>query len=294
MESLAADLRQMVRTPLHPEHVEAMRAEGREMSVAAGETVIALGAPYTDFYYVLEGELEIVDPFTGERALPAGLGPSQFAGEIAFLSGVRSTTHVRAARDSRLLAVPRAAMLALMAATPEMSDIVITVFAARRRRQIESSADASLTFVGLDDHPALRETAAFARRNRLPFRTVDLGSAEAAAVARACGAAQGAPLVVYGRDTVLDAPSPAALARLVGLDLGLGDGDASADVLIVGAGPRASPRRSMPAPRACRRSWSTPSAPGGRRARRAGSRTTWAFPPASRAATWCGAARFRR
>ncbi len=237
MESLAADLRQMVRTPLHEEHVAALRAVGQERRVAACETVVALGDPLETFFYVLEGELEVADPFTGERALKFGLGPTQFAGEIGFLSGNRSTTHLRAAEDSRLLVVPRQEVLALMSAIPEMSDIIITVLSARRRRQIETNKDASLTFLGLDDSRALRETAAFASRNRLPFRTIELGTEEADHLAVACNVPKGEPILVYGRDTVLTDPSPAALARLLGLDLGLGDCQAVVDVLIVGGGP---------------------------------------------------------
>ena len=37
MESLAADLNQMTRTPLHDSHVEALRANGEERAYAEGE-----------------------------------------------------------------------------------------------------------------------------------------------------------------------------------------------------------------------------------------------------------------
>ena len=87
--------------------------------------------------------MEIVDPCTGERYLPHSLGPGQFAGEIAFLNGGSFSLSMRAAQLTRVFEVPRRAMLALMASVPEMSDIIISVFAARRRRQLESG-DSSL------------------------------------------------------------------------------------------------------------------------------------------------------
>jgi thioredoxin reductase (NADPH) len=76
-------------------------------------------------------------------------------------------------------------MLRLMSEIPEMSDIVITVLAARRRRQLDSR-DGTLVLIGEDDDRAVRRIAEFASRNRLPYMSYPLGSAEAAAVATSC------------------------------------------------------------------------------------------------------------
>ena len=43
MESLASDLRQMQRTPLHDSHVEAIREIAETRNYAAGELVINVG-----------------------------------------------------------------------------------------------------------------------------------------------------------------------------------------------------------------------------------------------------------
>lgn len=45
MERQAADLTTMVRQPLAPAHVEALRRAGREVPVKAGEVVARLGDP---------------------------------------------------------------------------------------------------------------------------------------------------------------------------------------------------------------------------------------------------------
>lgn len=60
----------------------------------------------------------------------------------------------------------------------EMSDIVITVFAARRRRLIESG-QAGLTLIGPELDRAVRRVEAFAAQNRIPYRAHALGSTEA-------------------------------------------------------------------------------------------------------------------
>ena len=83
MESLAEDIRTMVRRPLADDHVRAIRRIADEVRYAAGEMVAEVGDPMDRFIYVVQGEIEVVDPWTGARYLKAALGPTQFVGEIA-------------------------------------------------------------------------------------------------------------------------------------------------------------------------------------------------------------------
>ena len=235
MESLAQSLREMQRTPLTEEHVRRIRRIGRERSWAAGELVQRPGERATSFLYVLEGQIEVLDPFTGERELDVTLGAGQFMGEIAFLSGGTWFLAMRAVTEVRAIEAPREAMLELMRAVPELSDIVITVFSARRRRLLEQGTS-GLTLVGAEADRDLRRIEAFAARNRIPTRAYALGSAEAATLAERCGADAGRPFVVFGDDRVIEEPTPRAIANRLGLDLDLG-GDEAVDVLVVGGGP---------------------------------------------------------
>ena len=235
MESLAADLSQMRRTPLHDSHVEAIRDVGAERVFKKGQMVLTVGSPADQFIYVLEGEVEVVHPFTGERYLDSSLGPTQFAGEISFLSGGTITLGLRAAEVTRAIVVPREPMLQLMSQIPEMSDIIITVFAARRRRQLDEQ-DSSLTLIGADVDRDIRRVAAFAARSRIPFRSIDLGTDEARDAVEACAIQHGRPAVIFGKNTVIEDPTPASVAKLLGLDMAVCNSEV-VDVLIVGAGP---------------------------------------------------------
>lgn len=235
MESIGADLREMQRTPLHDSHVEALRAAGTIKTYPAGTMMARPGDPADKFTYVEEGEIEVVNPITDERHLPSSLGPTQFMGEISFLSGGTFSMAMRAAKDTRVIEVPREAMLALMAQIPEMSDIVITVLAARRRRQLDER-DSSLQLIGEDEDPAVRRVAQFASRNRIPYRSLKLGSEEALEAAQACSITASAPAVIFGRDTVVSEPTPDKIAHLLGINRELQD-DEAFDVLIVGGGP---------------------------------------------------------
>lgn len=235
METIGRDLREMQRVPLQPAHIAAIRAAGTRKHYPKGMMLAEIGAPADRFVYVEEGEIEVVNPFTGDRLVPSTLGPNQFMSEISLLSGGTWSLPMRAASDTTVVEVPRSAMLRLMAAIPEMSDIVITVLAARRRRQLDAG-DGMLVLVGEDEDRAVRRVAEFAARNRLPYRSYPLGSAEAAHVASSCGTAPLEPVVVFGRDVVVSDPTPEKVARLLGLDQDVPE-DEAFDVLIVGAGP---------------------------------------------------------
>jgi len=235
MESLAEDLATMVRRPLQPHHIAAMQKAGTTADIPAGTIVMRAGDSYDVFSYVLAGEVELTDPDTGQRtANTHTLGPGQFIGDTGFLANARSTYAMRACAPTRLLTVPRQAMLDLMSATPEMSDIIVSVFAARRRGQLERGLSA-LTVVGRTTDRRVREILAFAGRNRIPIQQYDPGSDGAQGCASLLSLDPGDVTVILGLDEVL-APTPAAIAARLGLGLPMTE-DRLYDVAIVGGGP---------------------------------------------------------
>lgn len=235
METIGADLRQMTRTPLHASHVEALRAAGKVVLYPQGTFLTRPGQLVDRFTYVEDGEIEVVNPYTDERHFPSTLGPTQFMGELSLLNGGASSMPMRAVRDTRVIEVPREAMLTLMARIPEMSDIIITVFSARRRRQLDEG-DSSLLLIGEDEDRNVRQIAIFASRNRIPYTSLPLNSAEAQLRAQRCAIATDKPAVIFGRGVVVADPTPDKVARLLGLNVDFKD-DENFDVLIVGGGP---------------------------------------------------------
>ena len=234
MESIGPDLREMIRTPLADAHVKALRAAGREERFPAGTMIAEPGDPADRLLYVEEGEIEVVDSFTGERRVPSTLGPTQFMGEISLLDGGNWSMPMRAAKDTRVTSVPRDVLLRLMSEIPEMSDILITVFSARRRRQIDNH-DGSLSLIGEEADRQVRRIAEFASRNRIPYTSVPLDSDEAQALGESCGVPAGKPAVIFGSQAI-EQPTPDKIARRLGLCRDLHEDD-SFDVLIVGGGP---------------------------------------------------------
>lgn len=235
MESFAPDLRYQPRTSLQAEHVEALLAIGEESTLAAGDYLARPGDLMVSFAYVVQGRLDLVDSNTQLPYLADGLGPGQFAGEMAFLYRGTWTRAMRATEETVVITVCREEMLALMSRVPEISDIVIEVFNARRRRQLESS-DTNLTLIGGDVDAGIKRVELFAARSRIPFRSLPLASQESAEASLTCGLTPGSPAVILTPNYVVEPATPQAVAALMGLDLGVEDGT-SFDVLIVGGGP---------------------------------------------------------
>lgn len=235
METIGRDLNEMQRVPLAPNHVQALRAAGAPARYPAGQTIVQPGDPVDSFVYVEDGEIEVVDAYTGRRYGSSTLGPTQFMAEISFLSGGVWTMPMRAVRDTQVTEVPRDAMLRLMAEMPEMSDIIITVLSARRRRQLDNR-NGALVLIGEEEDRDIRCIAEFASRNRLPFASHPIGSAEADRITASCAIPSDRPAVIFGRDRLIDEPTPHKVAELLGLNRDVRECEAF-DVIIVGGGP---------------------------------------------------------
>ena len=234
MESIGSDLETMKRVPLADAHVAALSEIGEERWYAKGEMIARVGERMDRFIYLIEGEVEIVDPYSGDRLFDAVLGPTQFLGDIGLLHASAHFLGARAVSDTRTLEVSRKQMLELMGRMPELSDHIITVFAARRRRQFELKSS-SIKLIGADRDPAVQGVEAFLSRNRIPFQSYDLDGADDEA-SRLGRLAHHEPAVIFDRDRRVDDPTPRIIAQLLNLDLELGS-NSVADVLIVGGGP---------------------------------------------------------
>ncbi|MFK7752198.1 MAG: FAD-dependent oxidoreductase [Sedimentitalea sp.] len=235
MEQFAADLSTMVRTPLSEAHVTALRQIGQVVEYGPGDVVQSPGRPIDNFIYLLSGEVEAFDPRTNARYGQAILQAGQFFGELNFLAVGNALLGARALVACQAIVVARQKMLELMSQIPEMSDIIITVFAARRRRMLEREV-AGLTLIAPKGDRKIRRIASFAARNRIPYVELDPDSDDGRDMAARCDLAVGQAGVIFGASQLIDPPTPRGVAAALGLDLALETGTLS-DVLIVGGGP---------------------------------------------------------
>ena len=131
---------------------------------------------------------------------------------------------LRTVVDTRVIEVPRDTILTLMSQIREMSDIIISVFAARRRRQLDDRGG-GLQLIGEDADRDVRRIAEFASRNRLPY-AVPLHSPEAEARQELFHRCPN-PGSDFRQQSAMADPTPDKIARLLGLNMDFRDDEHS-------------------------------------------------------------------
>jgi thioredoxin reductase (NADPH) len=235
MEGIGADLEVMKPVALADGQIDAIRAVGNERVYDAGDIIARIGDPMDRFLYVVEGEIEVLDPYSEKRmGDSATLGPGQFVGELSFLSGGNYFLAIRAVGRTVTIEVAREAMLDLMADIPELSDHIITVFAARRQQLIERRSS-SIKVIGSDRDPDVQNVEAFLGRNHIPYQSFDLDGSDEEAL-RLAELVGHEPAVIFGHGRTIEHPKPREVARELNMNLDIGN-DQRFDILIVGGGP---------------------------------------------------------
>jgi len=212
--------------------VATLEARGERRSVAAGDVLYRVDDRQYPFVYAISATLQVRDP----DGLVLGLmDPGQFTGELALLFGQPAFADCVAVKPGEVLVVAPQTIAELVQVDPDVSDVLLPAFAARRlllmRRQ-----QGTLTLVGREGSGALQRLLEFAERNRIPYRWLDPADPTQTEEIRARGLKQsGVQVVVRGRH-LLHEPSVAEVARALGLELAA-DHSEPVDLIIAGAGP---------------------------------------------------------
>ncbi len=219
--------------------MDRLAAVGRRLTTAVGDVLFSEGQDEYDMHVVLSGTIAAYDDVSGERQLlidPIGRG--QFMGEMGLLRGEATYATAEVLTAGEVIEVPRVAVVDLMASDPELSEIFLRAFAARR--QLNTGSGSGLTIVGRRGDPDALRLAELAQRNYLPATWLDPADDGAAhLLARSGRTAEQAgerAVVAWGTDVVLDAPSNRELTTVVGVGVGPGV-DGVVDLVVVGAGP---------------------------------------------------------
>lgn len=209
---------------------------GERHSTREGEVLFEAGQGAPVMFLVLSGRTEVIDRSEGSERLITSAGPNQFNGELSLLTGqtLYATCIVREAGE--VLRIPAGAVQEIVATIPELSDILVAAFIARRQLLMQA-AGPTLTLIGSDLAPAMLDLAEFLNRNRIPYRQLDPDDPASIALLERVGARGAATIwvVLRGQKALAD-PGPLSLAKALGLDLAIGQTE-PADLIVVGAGP---------------------------------------------------------
>src|ERR671917_531729 len=221
---------------LGEDQIEILGRYGQTRETEVGQVLFRAGDPSNDFIVVLEGEVEMVDDFAGEARTIAVFLAGRFLGELNMLTGqaMYLTAVVREAGE--VLAIPRERLKEVVTEEPNLSDVILKAFLARRSYMMRTGL--GLRIIGSRrsvDAARLRE---FAARNRVPHVWIELEQDPTAeALLERFGAKPSeAPVTVWQGEDVLKKPTKAEFARATGLEVDA-PLERTYDLVVVGAGP---------------------------------------------------------
>ncbi len=226
------ELKRRANSRLPDRVVATLKAHGERRSVAGGETLYRVEDRQYPLVYAISATLQIRDP---DGMVLGVMEPGQFTGELALLFGQTAFADCIAVTPGEVLLVAPQTIAELVQVDPEVSDVLLPAFAARRLLLMQRQ-QGTLTLVGHERAPALQRLLEYAERNRIPYRWLNPADPVQKEEIRARALEGSAVKVVVRGRRVLQEPSVAEVARALGLELAAGDGD-PVDLIIAGAGP---------------------------------------------------------
>jgi thioredoxin reductase (NADPH) len=221
---------------LPDEQIELLSRRGEKRPVQRGDVLVAEGQRDRDFLVVLSGKVAVIEGYgTPKARLVRVHGPRRFLDELGLLTGQPSFVSMVTQEPGVVLAVPLQALHELVREEPDLGDLILRSFLARRELLIGGIT--GIKIVGSRFSPDTRRLRELAARNRVPHTWIDLEEDPGAEelLRRLSVSAKDTPVVIW-RDRVLRNPSNAELARVAGLRRS-GQDEVMCDVVVVGAGP---------------------------------------------------------
>jgi CRP-like cAMP-binding protein len=115
---------------LSPEQRRILAMRGREHWYSTGEAIVRQGEASTELYVVQSGEVVVKRSDT----VLARLGPGQFFGEMALMTGEPRNATVNAVQPAALFEIDSEAMRETLEKTPELAEHISRVIAARQTK----------------------------------------------------------------------------------------------------------------------------------------------------------------
>ncbi|MCW3050621.1 MAG: cyclic nucleotide-regulated FAD-dependent pyridine nucleotide-disulfide oxidoreductase [Solirubrobacterales bacterium] len=215
-----------------------LRAYGTPDELEAGEAAFAAGDPTYDLIVIEQGAIEVVRAATlnAPEASVVTFGPGAFVGELGILTGQYTYLTARVVERALVHRISPPQLRRLMAEDPELSDLLLRAFLARRRRLSAGPAARVLQIIGSELDSEALALRTYAGRRVLPHVWLDTDFLEGGSLMRAAGLrTEDLPAVIAPERTLLRA-TPGILAEYLGLSYRPAS-DKPADLTVIGAGP---------------------------------------------------------
>jgi thioredoxin reductase (NADPH) len=203
----------------------------------AGEALFRTGDRDPKFFVIKSGELEIID-VTGDQPKTIRVqGPGDFTGDVGHLTGSPKVVSAIARSDCEVYEMSEAELRKVLNQDPELSDLILQAFIARRQLMRESPEFTGLRVIGSRYSRDTFRIRDFLAKNRVLFTWLDLeGDPAVNQLLQQFGVTEAeTPIVACAHCLVLRNPSNRELAEKIGIRRPVDH--TVYDLAIVGSGP---------------------------------------------------------
>jgi thioredoxin reductase (NADPH) len=221
---------------LRTDQIEILKRYGEIKKTEVGDLLFRAGDTENDFVVVLEGEVKVGDDFAGESRTIGVFQEGRFLGELNMLTGQAMYLTGVVSEAGEVLAIPRERLKEVVTEEPNISDIILRAFLARRSYMVKTGI--GLRIIGSRHSPDAARLREVAARNRVPHVWIELeDDPKAEALLARFGAKPSeTPVTVWQGEDVLKNPTNLEFARTTGLEVEA-PLERTYDLVVVGAGP---------------------------------------------------------
>src|SRR5882724_5084471 len=183
-----------------------------------GDTLIRYGDPDFEFFVIKSGKVDVVDDSETQETI-ATLGPGEFTGDVAHLTGGPSLVTAVARGDCEAFEITSEGVREILNRFPGLGDIILQAFIARRHLLRESGDFTGLRVIGSRYSRDTHRIRDFLAKNRMLFTWLDLESdPQVKELLKQFSVPEGdTPVVAWGRSLLLRNPSNRDLADALGI-----------------------------------------------------------------------------
>ena len=202
-----------------------------------GDKLFEAGARDFKFFVIKSGKVEIVDEAEETPKTVTIHGPSEFTGDVSQLTGSPSLFSGVARGDGEVYEVSPDALRQILNNHPDLGDLILQAFIARRHLLNEPGTFTGLRVIGSRYSRDTFRVRDFLAKNRVPFTWLDLEvDPQVDKLLKQFGLTEAdTPVVAWGRKLLLRNPSNRELAEALGIRRP--PERTMYDLVVVGAGP---------------------------------------------------------
>jgi thioredoxin reductase (NADPH) len=212
-------------------------ASGTPKKFQAGQALFHVGDRDVEFFVIKSGEVEIVDESGDQPKTMMTVGAGQFTGDVGHLTGNPKVVSGIAKTDCEVCEISVDALRGLLNQDPQLSDLILQAFIARRQVMRESGDFIGLRVIGSRYSRDTFRVRDFLAKNRVLFTWLDLeGDPAVSQVLEQFGVSEAeTPIVACASRVLLRNPSNLELAETIGIRRPVEH--MVYDLAIVGSGP---------------------------------------------------------